>query len=391
VPAPNPYEILKLPRDATVGEIEDAYDRLFDRYEAKAQSGDQAAIDTLNSLNQARDTLVDPLSRGALDKSLDDSTMDDRPKSRSANRPATNDKTRAPGPGNRSPVAGRRAEGELSPVKTRPRSRYVGTRPRRSLASMIPFFIIVAFLLFALAVTIGFLLNRGSTTTTGADNTAVVATVNEQPIYQDDYDEQVNKDKTNALNDPMFGALFNNFQGITGTRALEELKFDSLDKLINMQVIMEQAKKEGAYPTEPQIDGLVQQAQASDLKNGQSFDSFLQQHNITADHYRRVVAQNVVYTVMANQHMPQAGTDDERTQGFIDWVCTTRKNYEVKILTTFTINDNPSCTSGLPSDLPLPGLGQTQVPEPEATAGTAVTPGARSTPQSAPQATPKAP
>jgi len=365
LPAPNPYEILKLPRDASVGEIEDAYDRLFDRYEAKAQAGDQASIDMLNTLNVSRDTLVDPMSRTALDKSLVKSrTTGDQPPATRNPQPAT--------------------------IRTRPRSRYVETKPRRTLASMIPFFIIIAFLVFALAVTVAFLLNRGSTpTTAGADNTAVVATVNGEPIYQDDYDEQVNKDKANALSDPMFGALFDNFQGITGTRALEELKFDSLDKLINMQVIMEQAKKEGTYPTDAMVDGLVQQAQASDLTNGQSFDSFLQQHNITADHYRRVVTQNVVYTVMANQHMPQAGTDDERSQGFVDWICTTRKNYDVKILTTFTISDNPSCTSGLPSDLPLPGLSgsQTQVPEPEATTAPEVTPGEQATPQ----ATVKAP
>ncbi len=95
----------------------------------------------------------------------------------------------------------------------------------------------------------------------------------------------------------------------------------------------------------------------------------MQQHNLTADRYRRAVTDNVVYAVMANEHVPKTGTADEKTQGFVDWICTTRKNYDVKILMTFTITDNPSCTSGLPSDLPLPGVDQTQVPGPEATTG----------------------
>ena len=90
---------------------------------------------------------------------------------------------------------------------------------------MLPFFIIIAFLFSRLPLLSLILLNNGSPTATaaGGDSSTVVATVNGQPIYQDDFNDQVNKDKTNALNDPMFGALFNNFQGITGTRALEEL------------------------------------------------------------------------------------------------------------------------------------------------------------------------
>ena len=192
----------------------------------------------------------------------------------------------------------------------------------------------------------------------------------------------MNKDKANALSDPMFGALFNNFQGITGTRALDALRSDSLDKLINMEVIQQQAKKEGVYPTDPQIDQMVTQAKQSDLQNGQTFESFLQQHNITADRYRRAVTQNVVYTVMADHHVPQTGSNDSKTQGFIDWICTTRKSYDVKILVTFSVTDNPPCTSGLPSNLPLPGLdNQATPPPPEETVAPGVTPGAQTTPQ----------
>jgi hypothetical protein len=388
-PGSNPYDVLKVPRDASVEAIEDAYDRLFDRYEPQAQAGDQAAIERLNTLNAARDTLIDPRNRAALDKTLSQAQATGGRPVRSAQGRAPAERAMVQSPKLRTQNSELRTRGT---IKARPRSRYIETRPQRSLASMIPFFIIIAFLLFALAIAVTYLLNNGSpVVTTAGDSSTVVATVNGQPIYQDDYNDQVNKDKTNALNDPMFGALFNNFQGITGTRALDELEFDSLDKLINMQVIVQEAKKEGNYPTESMIDTMVQQAQQGDLQAGQTFTSFLQQHNLTADRYRRAVTDNVVYEVMANEHVPKTGTADEKSQGFVDWICTTRKNYDVKILIKFAVTDNPSCTSGLPSDLPLPGVDQTQVPGPEATTGADVTPGVQPTQQATPQATTKAP
>jgi hypothetical protein len=371
LPVRNPYEILKVPRNASIQAIEDAYDRLFDQYEPRAQAGDRAAIETLNALNDARDALIDPKSRAALDRSLGrDTTKDERRTTKEISQ--------------RPPSAPTRPSSSVvrpSSVRARPRSRVVDRRQPRTLASMIPFFIIIAFLVFAFAVAVAYLLNRGQVTPVG-DPGAAVATVNGQPIYQADFDAQVAQDKANALNDPMFGALFNNFQGITGTRALDALRSDSLDKLVNMEVIQQQAKKEGVYPTDAQIDTMVTQAKQSDLQNGQTFESFLQQHGITADRYRRAVTENVVYTVMADHHLPQTGSDDDKTQGFINWICTTRKNYDVKVLVTFTVTDNPPCTSGLPSNLPLPGIATSATPPaPEETVAPGLTPSAQTTPQ----------
>ncbi|MEO8286754.1 MAG: SurA N-terminal domain-containing protein [Chloroflexota bacterium] len=371
----NPYELLKVPRNASIQAIEDAYDRLFDRYEPKAQAGDPAAIDMLEALNEARDTLVDPRRRSALDRSLSSggtatAVAPERPRTQPA-------QSRNYPPANYN-----------SKLRARPRSRPVEVEPQRNMSATLPYFLVAAVLLFALAVAIGFLVNRGP----AAPPADAVATVNGEPILRADYDQRVDKDKAVALNDPMFGVLFNNFEGITGTRALDLIKFDSLDKLINMQVIVQQARKEALYPTDEQINSLVNQAKQTDLASGITFEAFLKQHGITEERYRRAVVENVVYSVMANQHLPAVGTPEQRTDAFIKWICTTRQSYDVKILITFTVTDNPSCTSGLPSDQPLPGIDTTTPPEPEATAPAEAAPGSPADPttQPTPEAT-KAP
>jgi hypothetical protein len=234
---------------------------------------------------------------------------------------------------------------------------------------MFPWLMVVAVLAVALVVGFLYLRNSGSPAATPGvqDSGDVVATVSGRPIYRREYNERVARDKENALNDPVFGALFNNFEGITGTRALDALSQDALDKLVNFEVIMQQAEKEGLYPTEQQQQGLINNAKATDLKGGETFEQFLASRGITEDQYNRTVVQNVVYTVMADTHMPKTGTAEERTNAWIEWICKTRQGYEVKINLTFIILDNPACTSGLPADLPLPGIDQT-VPGAEPTA-----------------------
>src|SRR5918911_3146830 len=172
----------------------------------------------------------------------------------------------------------------------------------------------------------------------------------------------------------MFGAMANNFQGPTGTRMLDLVSFDALDKLINMEVIQQEAKKENLYPTnDAQKKDLIEQAKQNDLSGGKSFTQFLQEHNISEEQYNKSVIENTVYAVMAGKHMPQQGTDDERTQAFISWMCERRTSYNVKIYLTFQVTENKPCSSGLPSDVPItngsppPEEEGTEVPQPEAT------------------------
>jgi hypothetical protein len=228
--------------------------------------------------------------------------------------------------------------------------------------SYLPYIVLIAVLGFGIAVGISYLQSKGSCVPADLPTGATVATVDGTPIYQRDWDVRETTDKQNVLSDPLFASFFDS-STITGTRALDALKFDSLDKLINMEVIQQQAKKEGLYPTEDQQKTLVDQAYASDRKGTESFNDMLCRLQVSDATYRKTIIQNIVYTVVANQHMPATGTSETKTDAFINWICSTRQNYNVQIMATFLVSNNPSCTSGLPSDIRLPGLDETQVPD----------------------------
>ncbi len=249
-PGPNPYEVLKVTRNASVEEIEDAYDASLTGTRPRAQAGDQDAIEKLNTLNDARDVLVDPRQPCGAGQSIVPAPGDrgSGPCALVVAEPAKTSLGQSPKLRRQRPQAGTRELGTQSPSGPGGARGIVKPDHNAPLHRFYHYFIIIAFLLFAIAVAITYLLNGEPMVTTAGIAAGIVATVNTQPIYQDDYKDQVNKDKTNALNDPLFGTLFNNFQGITGTRALKELRFDSLDKVINMQVIVQEAKKEGNLP-----------------------------------------------------------------------------------------------------------------------------------------------
>jgi hypothetical protein len=376
----NPYEVLHVPRDAGVDAIEDAYDSLFDEYESRAQWGDKNATDMLQKLNEARDQLVDPSLRAEVDAALARKPMaplfpqtpqqvapaPKQPKSRQAEQAA-----------GRSTIA----EAERMRVRRRSQARPRAVQPVAA-SSRLPY-VLVAALAVALSVGLLFLLLRPSQPAGGnEDRGAILATVNGVPIYDQDFQERLEIDRNTALADPLFSPFFNNFEGITGTRALNILKYDALDKLINLEVILQQARKEGLYPQEAQQQSIINEAKAREVPAGQTFEDFLRERNITAGQYNRKVISNVVYTLMANEHLPKEGDANTRTDGFIKWICDTRTNYDVRILMTLTEPpgstappiENVPCTSGLPTDLPLPGVEEAP-PEPEQTAIAPIEPG----------------
>lgn len=388
--AMNPYEVLKLPRDADIETIEDAYDRLFDKFEPRALAGDTTAIDMLGRLNEARDTLVDPSRRADLDASLGD-TSANRGKRKGT---ASNQKARAeagiaprpvvrirPGTVTRQTPSQPRGQSAALAVKPRrynlrPRS----VQPRPSFAMPV---VIVAVLALVGAAILVYLLARGSLGAQAQEPSRgkIVATVNGQPIYDQDYQEQIASDKAVMLSDPLYGPLVNNFQGITGTRMLDVLSSDALDKLINMEVIAQQAQKEGAYPSAAQQAQVIQTSKQNEAING-DFQAFLKQRGITEGQYNRRVISNFVYLAMATAHRPVTGTTEERDNAFIQWICDTRKNYDVKILLTYQVPNKP-CTSGLPSNYQLPGT-QNQPPEAQPTTQAPITPGADTSPTAQP-------
>jgi hypothetical protein len=365
----NPYKLLKLPSTATPAQIEAAYDRLYTQYEAHAQQGDDFAVGMLERLNEAYDTLTDEDARAELDQSLSTGDRGQTAKVTQSGKPV-------PGPS--------------QTVRARPRSAYraraVQPIPQRSMA---PYIALGVIAVTALVVLVFLLIGRpgdggsaslrsslDSTHLTGDEATrgSVVATVNGRPIYEQDYLERIETDKAIALADPIFGALVGNFETVTGTRALDILNQDALDRLINLEILQQQAVKEGIFPTANQQPGLIDDAKTRDLASGVTFEQFLQARNITPQQYNRRVIRNVIYAVMANAHMPTEGTTDERTEAFSRWICDLRKStdpatgkplYDVKINLTFLI-ENPPCTSGLPPDIALPGIEQ-EPPEPIST------------------------
>lgn len=362
----NPYELLGIPRNATDAQIEDAYDALFDQYEPLAMDGDEQAVDMLNELNVARDSLLDPRRREKIDAMT---AAPERPGSKkeaqAAPQPRPRRQERPPQQRDQSPRPPRpQGRSGSMTVRTRRRASYVIEQPRptRSLMSYMPYFVAFVVLAFAMAVGITFLLNRQSCVPADLPTGATVASVNSVPIYQRELDVREQIDKSGALSDPLFSSFFDP-STITGTRALDTLKFDSLDKLVNMEVILQQARKEGIWPTEEQQVELVNQAARGDQQPGESFEDMLCRIQISENKYKRTVIENVVYTVMANEHMPKDGDAATRTDGFIKWICDTREDYDVQIMMQFLVTNNPPCTSGLPSDVPLPGLETTPVPE----------------------------
>lgn len=386
LPEQNPYEVLQVPRDASIDEIEDAYDALYDLHEPGARAGDEREIAFLTDLNEAREVLLDPQRRSHLDQKLHERTR--RPAKAPAPRTSPYTRTQErpsarpahPSPGAIGPTTG------TVPAKVRrrsgPRPRYVAPPPARD--RRVPLLVgglFMVVLVFALAV---FLMMRGQqgglAVTPDPARGEVIASVNGVPVYEDDWKERIERDKNSALSDPLFSPFVNNFQGITGTRMLDILSYDAMDKLINLEVIMQQAKKEGLYPTPAQERGLIDEAKGRDLQGGKSFEQFLSERNLTEGKYNRTVIQNVVYTVMADRHLPPAGTAQARTDGFIKWVCETRKSYDVRINRKFMLESNVPCTSGLPSDLPLPGIEQEEIPDEIATAVVPASPNPNSTP-----------
>jgi curved DNA-binding protein CbpA len=394
LPESNPYKLLQVSRSADNETIEEAYDRLFDKYEPRAQAGDAEAISMLESLNEAHDVLLDPVRRAQVDASLAGSNAKQPARTGTAqvagSRTATAQRTAARPTNGRASTSGR--YGSTSSRSSRQRA---VAPARRQISPTI--FVFGGVLLIIAVVLASYFIARGSTTTGGqlqptpnlpnaanvaatatadailnetfniadqptpaaiggtstSDPNKVVATVNNQPVYMYELTNRYVKDLIVAASDPLMGPLLAE-NTVTSTRMLDIISQDSLDKLINMQVIVQQAQKEGLYPSDAQVTQLVDQAKQQDLK-GTPFPDFLSKNRITEQQYTNNVVRNVVYAVMASKHVPATGTDDEKQNAFINWMCTARKGYDVKVLLNFTQTNQP-CSSGLPSDVPLTTL-----------------------------------
>lgn len=360
----NPYKVLRVPRDADDAAIEDAYDRLFDEYEPRAHADDAEARRMLDELNKAHDVLLDPEQRADVDARLSTSS----PARATSQRSSTATMPRSAPPTTARSRQQTASNSRASAQRGRSGS---GARPRsvapRTTRSPVPFVIGGVALLVVVAVAVFFIArnaNGGAAGSGGSANRgAVVATINDQSIYEQDLNNRYEKDKTQQTSDPLIGSILAE-GGITSTRVLDVIKQDALDKLINMEIIQQQARKETLYPDTKTQNDLITQAKQTDVKPGQSFEDSLKEHSLTEDQYTRNVITTAVYRVMASKYMPAKGSASERQTAFIKWICDTRQSYDVKVLLTFsTSNENKPCSSGLPSDIDLTG-GQLAPPPP---------------------------
>jgi hypothetical protein len=355
----NPYKILRVRRDADAAEIEAAYNAQFDRFEGPANEGDEDAIRRLEELNEAHDVLLDPRRRARVDAQLGSARREMAAAGASASGAAVGAKGRQGYPG--------QSRGSRQSGGRQQTARSYGGRARTVEAPRtLPVLPLVAAGIFLVGVALlaAFLLARGAGASPCPPQGNVVASVNGVPIYEREWNERIERDKQNAASDPLIaGFLQNNFQGITGTRMLDVIKQDALDKLINMEVIQQEARTEGNYPSEQDQVALINQTKAAELQ-GRSFEQFLSERGICEEQYNASVVRNAVYLTMANDHLPAEGNDDARTTGFINWICQTRQKYDVQILVDFMVKENQPCSSGLPTDLPITA-GQTQEPPAE--------------------------
>jgi hypothetical protein len=378
----NPYKVLQVPRDADEVAIEQAYNRLFDRYESQAYAGDAEATRMLEELNRARDILIDPARRAALDERLSGSSTQASGQksamatmSRAAVAPAARPRSQAT-------TGTRTGTQRRTGSSTRPRS----VARQRSL-SPVPLVVGGLVLLVVVAVAVYFISKNASGSSGSANPGAAVATVNGQPIYERDLNDRYERDKAQQMSEPLIASIAAE-GGITATRMFDAIKQDALDKLINMEVIQQEARKEKLYPDAKTQSDLIEQAKQTDVQPGESFENSLKAHGLTEDQYNRNVITSAVYRVIASKYVPTTGSDSDRQTAFINWICKTREGYDVKIFIKFsTSNDNQPCSSGLPSDIDLTG---SQVPPPPSQEAPSAVPSAQPTiaAPTAPRATP---
>jgi hypothetical protein len=213
----------------------------------------------------------------------------------------------------------------------------------------------------------------------------VAATVNGKPISKAAWQERVRLAKQDYID--QFQLNFDNDQG---KRMEDVLSFDVLDQMINFEILMQEAQRQGIVTNPTQVEGQyqkirgnifqqeaekiapspnptqvaqrLQQINASPDEQTRIWSDFLKSQNMTSDaQFRQTIIDSFIYLIMATNNTTPGATDDEKTAQFAKYICTTREKYDVKILVTFIVPQTP-CESagggggnGLPSLSAVPG------------------------------------
>jgi SurA-like protein len=208
----------------------------------------------------------------------------------------------------------------------------------------------------------------------------VAATVNGKPISKAAWQERVRLAKQDYID--QFQLNFDNDQG---KRMEDVLAFDVLDQMINFEILMQEAQRQGIVtnptqvedqyqkirgnifkqeaekiapsPNPTQVEQRLQQINADPNEQARIWSDFLKSQNMTSDaQFRQTIIDSFIYLIMATNHTTPGATDDEKTTQFANYICSTREKYDVKILVTFIVPQTPCESAGAAAPGALPSL-----------------------------------
>jgi hypothetical protein len=248
-------------------------------------------------------------------------------------------------------------------------------RPARR-APMVPVALGVVAVLIALGILVGGLIPQtpqvaapGPGTPT-VDPGDIAATVNGKPIRKSAWQERLKVAEEDYTD--QYGLQFDTTD--TGKRMADVLGFDVLDQMINFEVVLQEAAKESIIPNPTQVEQRYQEAQAEAKKENKTWDAFLASQQIHSDaEFRQSIVDGFTYVIMAQNHSPSQGTDDQKSQALGSYICATRAKYDVKVYVTFIVPQTPCSSAGagsgeIPANLTVPPT-QPRLPTPVQTFG----------------------
>jgi hypothetical protein len=179
------------------------------------------------------------------------------------------------------------------------------------------------------------------------------ASVNGKVIPMTAYEERLLAAKQDYID--QFGLNFD--APTTGIRMADVLGFDVLDQMINFEVIMQQAQKEGVVPNPTQVAQRYEQAQQAASQQHQTWDAFLKTQGVHSDaEFRQTIVDGFTYLIMAGNHTTQNGTDEQKAAALADYICSTRKNYDVKVYVQFIVPQAPCSSAAQVPGGPAPNI-----------------------------------
>ena len=72
--------------------------------------------------------------------------------------------------------------------------------------------------------------------------------------------------------------------------------------------------------------------------------------------FRQTIVDGFTYLIMAGNHTKQDGTDEQKAAALADYICSTRKNYDVKVYVQFIVPQAPCSSAAQVPGGPAPNI-----------------------------------